>query len=153
MSTEAPQAALPAHLTARDWSGDLMPEEQLLWSGRPSLAPLCLMATVAFIFCLIVGPAGLIALAPASVLVGLYGRSAYALTDRRILAYSHPIFGTARVESMPRAGTYPRPFWTSSSNGISFTAQHRKPLKFAMLSRKTVKELIALYAQSERPMS
>lgn len=136
-----PAAAADA---AADWP--LAPGETLLWSGRPGFAGMALIAAGALALSLLVGLAALpVLVLPASAFL-LFARDAYALTDRRILVRRHPFAGTPRLQAMPRAGTWPRPWWSRGLRGLTFTAPDRSRLDFRLLDRKTMAHLIALYA-------
>jgi len=145
LSVPAPDGAPAADpAAAPDWP--LAPGETLLWSGRPGFAGMTTVAAGALLSSLLVGPAVLpILVLPAGAFL-LFARDAYALTDRRILVRRHPFAGTPRLQALPRAGTWPRPWWSRGLRGLAFTAPDRSRLDFRLLDRKTMAHLIALYA-------
>ncbi|NGM44984.1 hypothetical protein G5B31_05480 [Rhodobacter sp. SGA-6-6] len=139
-SVTADPAATP------DWPGLLTSGEVLLWSGRPDFTGTAIFAGSVFLFSLVAGPAVLPVLAFPAGAFFLFARDAYALTDRRILVRRHPFAGAPRLQSLPRAGTWPQPYWSGGWRGLTFTAPDGSRLHFRLLNRKTMAHLIALYA-------
>ena len=136
-----------------DWTPHLQEAEQLLWTGRPEreypLIAMALFVVYSLFFGLgsIVFP--LFFFLFFVVLGLLYARDAYALTNRRIFAYRHPFGGRARIEALPRAGTYAGPLTGPLMSNflwaVVFTAPDRTRITFQFQSRATSRMLIDSY--------
>ncbi len=131
--------------TAPDWTQHLQADERVLWSGQPEAEGLLLGLVLIGFFTLFIGPMALLLMVVFLVPTLLYARDAYALTNSRILAYRHLFGGRARVESLPRAGTYAGPQMGKGPRAVVFTAPDRTRITFQFQSRATQRMLIDSY--------
>lgn len=143
-------------IVSPDWPPQLHEAEQLLWSGHPELEFLILPTSMLAMIGFLAGPIGLLALLIPAAFGGLYARDAYALTNRRILAFRHPLGRLARIDALPRAGTYAAPRMNSGARSVEFTAPDRTRITFQFQSRETQRMLIDSYPKGgpfpkERP--
>ncbi len=128
-----------------DWSAHLQEREQLLWTGRPESEDLLIALALICFLGLFFGPAIVMFLLIFLVLGLLYARDAYALTNRRILAFRHPFGGSARIDALPRAGTFAGPRMGKGPRAVVFTAPDRTRITFQFQSRATQRMLIDSY--------
>ena len=133
-------------LAARpDWGPYLQPGERVQWTGQPELAGFLLPLAAFGAFALIAGPFALVLQLVPLGLVAAYARDAYALTDRRVLAFRHPFTRPATVRTLPRASVYAGPQMNRGSRSVVFIAPDRQTVSFRFLSRAVQKHLIAEY--------
>lgn len=130
---------------APDWTPHLQEAEQLMWTGQPEFEELVLPIGMMAMIGLLAGPIGLLFLIIPIALVSRYARDAYALTNRRILAFRHPFGGSARIDALPRAGTYAGPRVGKGPRAVVFTAPDRTRITFQFQSRATQRMLIDSY--------